>query len=292
MSKAFAMPKAVKITARSSSITNSFVNGIIPAIHPTDEEVKRALEILGMSENSVKCAYCGDTCTEWDHFHPLVVDRRPTGYITEINNLVPACGKCNQSKGNSNWEEWMRSDAEKSPKTRKISDFEERINKLREYDCLPKKQINIQEIVGEENWNKHWENCDDIISRMKEAQRHSDFLKNLLNENEGLSKTHRVAEGGIRQDASSLEQTSENDFFEWIVLNGVGESTARNYKSALHRILDEAGVDFDEFLDAIVDNLPKYYKEGEKESLGNVYSGAGRAVVSKLLDYYLYRSEE
>lgn len=28
--KVFQMPKQVKITARSSSITNSFVNGIIP----------------------------------------------------------------------------------------------------------------------------------------------------------------------------------------------------------------------------------------------------------------------
>ena len=56
----FVMPKQVSITARSSSITNSFVNGIIPCINPTEEEVAAALSVLGMDEHSVVCAYCGD----------------------------------------------------------------------------------------------------------------------------------------------------------------------------------------------------------------------------------------
>jgi hypothetical protein len=31
----------------------------------------------------------------------LVEEKEPIGYISEIRNLVPVCGKCNQSKGNS-----------------------------------------------------------------------------------------------------------------------------------------------------------------------------------------------
>src|SRR5689334_15042184 len=82
----FKMPKPVKITGRASSITNSFINGIIPVVFTTNEEVQTALSILGMLE-SVRCAYCGDAYTEWDHLRPLVLGKKPTGYISEIHNL-------------------------------------------------------------------------------------------------------------------------------------------------------------------------------------------------------------
>src|SRR5574344_729672 len=98
----FKMPKPVKITGRTSSITNSFVNGIIPIIEQSEEEIKTALEILGMDERTICCAYCGDSYTEWDHLRPLVLNKTATGYISKIHKLVPACGKCNQSKGNQN----------------------------------------------------------------------------------------------------------------------------------------------------------------------------------------------
>ena len=114
----FNMPNPVTIMGRSSSITNSFVNGIIPVIEPTESEIREALKILEQNEDDVRCVYCGDKKTEWDHLHPLIINKKHTGYITEIANLVPACGKCNQSKGNSNWKDWMISNAEKSPKTR------------------------------------------------------------------------------------------------------------------------------------------------------------------------------
>ena len=38
----FNMPNPVTIMGRSSSITNSFVNGIIPVIEPTEAEIKEA----------------------------------------------------------------------------------------------------------------------------------------------------------------------------------------------------------------------------------------------------------
>jgi 5-methylcytosine-specific restriction endonuclease McrA len=73
------------------------MNSIIPIIVPTNEQVKEALDILGMDHDSFHCAYCGATASEWDHLRPLVLNKKPTGYISEIHNLVPACGKCNQS---------------------------------------------------------------------------------------------------------------------------------------------------------------------------------------------------
>ena len=284
MSKAFAMPKAVKIMGRSSSITNSFVNGIIPVIPPSDEMVKHNLEILGMNEDTVCCAYCGDACTEWDHFHPLIVDRKPTGYVSEINNLVPSCNKCNQSKGNSEWETWMRSDAEKSPKTRGVADMESRIEKLRAYDQLEKKKIDIEAIVGAEEWKKHWKNCDLIIDQMRIAQVHSDMLKDKITETLGLNTNILTRSASARGSRTAVD-VAMSDFFDWVVLNGVAESTAKNYKSALKRILEDAQLSFDEFMNRIADEAPKYWKNGEKSSLGDVYSNAGRAIVNLLLKY-------
>ena len=76
----FSMPKQIKITGRLTSVTNAFVNSVIPVVKPTEEEVEEALRMLGMLDKPA-CAYCGDLHTERDHLRPLVIDRRPTGYI-------------------------------------------------------------------------------------------------------------------------------------------------------------------------------------------------------------------
>ena len=95
------MPTAVKVTGRSSSITNSFVNSIIPVVVPTTDDVARALDVLGMTPEALACAYCGDPMTEWDHLRPLVVGKKPTGYISGIANLVPACGNATSPRETS-----------------------------------------------------------------------------------------------------------------------------------------------------------------------------------------------
>ena len=120
LAKAFKMPGIGSIRSRRSTVTNAFVTSLMPWIRPTLEEIDQALTVLGMTPEGVQCAYCGGPLTEWDHLRPLVLGRRPTGFITEIANLVPACNKCNQSKRNSGWREWMLSGAEGSPTARGI----------------------------------------------------------------------------------------------------------------------------------------------------------------------------
>ena len=78
---AFQMPAVATMKSRKSSITNAFVNTLIPQAHPTPEEIEQALTILGMDIADVRCAYCGDKMTEWDHLRVLVVKQRPTGFI-------------------------------------------------------------------------------------------------------------------------------------------------------------------------------------------------------------------
>lgn len=167
----FKMPTPMKITGRSSSITNSFINSIIPIIIPTDNQVRKALEILGMEYDSFQCAYCGATASEWDHLRPLVFNKLPTGYISEIYNLVPSCGKCNQSKGNKPWKEWMQSTAKLSPKVRGIKDIDERIRRLENYESWAAPTvIDFEAVVGTEKWKQHWRNWEAVQSVMRDAQ--------------------------------------------------------------------------------------------------------------------------
>lgn len=177
----FKMPTPIKIKQRTSSITNAFFNGIIPAIKPDDNEIMDALRVLGMDENTICCAYCGDPHTEWDHLNPLVVNKRPTGFISEIHNLIPSCSKCNQSKGNKSWKEWMLGDAPKSPKTRKIPDLEERVQKIEEYEKHFKPiKIDIESIVGKELWTQYLSDLEMLHVKMDKCQDLSDEIKEII----------------------------------------------------------------------------------------------------------------
>lgn len=177
---AFQMPAVASMVSRKSSITNAFVNTLIPQIFPTLEEIEQALTILGMDITDVRCAYCGEKMTEWDHLRPLVVKQRPTGYISEIANLVPACGKCNQSKGNSSWREWMRSTtARHSPTARGKKDVAERIKRLEAYERWrpPTKIDNFEAILGTEEWAAYWRAWEKINADLRECQKVADDLR-------------------------------------------------------------------------------------------------------------------
>ena len=130
-----------------------------------------------MAENGVVCAYCGDPATEWDHLNAIIKDKKPTGYFTEIHNLVPACGKCNQSKRNQPWREWIVGPARLSPKTRGVSDLEARIARLDAYErAFEPRIVDFEEVIGASAWRKHWKNCEAIKSLMRHSQELSDDI--------------------------------------------------------------------------------------------------------------------
>ena len=177
------MPSVQSMMARKSSITNAFVNAIIPVIPPTAEDVDEALLILEISPWDLRCAYCGDTATEWDHLRPLVRSRRPTGYVSEIANLVPSCGKCNQSKGNRDWEAWMRSNAPLSPTGRQLPDVEQRIARLKRFEgWRPVSPIDFEKLLGPGAWQEYWQHCDRVIDCLRESQAVADALRRRIAE--------------------------------------------------------------------------------------------------------------
>jgi hypothetical protein len=179
----FRMPTPMKITGRASSITNAFINSIIPVIFPTEDEVREALGILAMTTENFQCTYCGATASEWDHLRPLVMNQKPTGYISEIQNLVPSCGKCNQSKGNREWRKWIQSEAKLSPKTRGVQDLIERSNRLEDYENWREPTcLKFDEIVDRNVWEEHWSNGRQILDKMKTAQKLSEQINARIRE--------------------------------------------------------------------------------------------------------------
>lgn len=177
----FLLPVAGSIHGRSSTITAAFFSTITPVKVPSYEDVVEALEVLGMSTDKCTCIYCGGKKSEWDHLRPIVINKRPTGYITEIANLVPACGKCNQSKGNKPWREWIRSKAPHSPQTRGMTDLEERVGRLEAYERWRQPvRLDYEKILELALWEKHIKNWEQLLEKMKEAQEHAKVLRQAL----------------------------------------------------------------------------------------------------------------
>jgi hypothetical protein len=175
------LPKVSTVRGRSSSITNAFFNAIIPVVPPSDEEVLEALAILELDKDDIRCAYCGDKSTEWDHLRPIIENQKPTGYITEIANLVPACGKCNQSKGKSYWKTWMMSGARLSPASRGKSGLEDRVTRLERYErWRTPTRIDFATLVDPEMWQRHEENWRRVLDLLKSSQELASQIRGIV----------------------------------------------------------------------------------------------------------------
>jgi hypothetical protein len=170
--------KPLKITSRTSSITNVFVQAIIPSKEPSLKEEAEALLILGMTPETKRCVYCGDPATDWDHLRSYVRKKEPSGYVNDIRNIVPSCGPCNQSKSGSEWKIWIQGLAPGSPKTRGISDLDDRIRLIEKFEAWGNVEpLPLRECIGEEEWKRDWTRCDAIIAQLKEAQAHADLIR-------------------------------------------------------------------------------------------------------------------
>ena len=179
--RAYFPPKKGRITARESSITNSFVAALIPVVIPSDDELAEAFRILGADPGDLRCAYCGDRATEWDHLRPIVDNKRPTGHITSIQNLVPSCGKCNQSKGKRHWRAWMYGPARHSPKTRDLPDIDERAARLARYEAWGGTEpLAFADLAEQSLLRQHWRNLEIVAQILRSSQELADEIAILV----------------------------------------------------------------------------------------------------------------
>jgi len=173
--------RPLKITSRTSSITNSFVQSIVPHIPATESEEREALKILGMTPEAKTCVYCGAVATDWDHLRPLVSKQRPSGYLDDVRNRVPSCNRCNQSKSGAEWRKWMSGNALGSPKRRGVRDLEDRIRRLEAFEKWGAVQpIQIELLIEAVHWDAHWANHDAIVGKMRESQKLAEQMRTAI----------------------------------------------------------------------------------------------------------------
>jgi hypothetical protein len=177
----FRMPGRSKLTGRKSTLTGLFLTSLTPCIEPSDDEIREALKVLGMQEGKCVCAYCGGPRSEWDHFRPIVQKRGPTGFITEIANLVPSCGKCNQSKGNKPWKTWITSAVRHAPGHRRVPGLARRIKRLEAYEkWRDPVQLDYIAQLGKTAWKKHLQYLQDVLDLLAKAEHHASRCREVI----------------------------------------------------------------------------------------------------------------
>jgi len=91
------------------------------------EEIAKVLAFFGA--DPPECVYCGSyEVRRWDHLVPV-----KKGGETVLGNMVPACARCDDSKRDLPFEEWMMSETRWSPKSRGIRDVDQRVKRIKAY---------------------------------------------------------------------------------------------------------------------------------------------------------------
>lgn len=250
----FKIPNKAAITARTSSLTNSFIASLMPYIKPSPEDLTKALRLLEMDEELVSCIYCGGKHTEWDHLKPFVVKRRPTGFYTTSFNLVPACGKCNQSKGNSDWQTWMHS------ARRSLPDLGQRIKLLKAYEKAGRiKPINVEAILGKERFEAYMSLCNEIITKMGEAHKVSRELNQEISTALGIHQKQRCTQPKAKSATTKPKPAKAKDYSKYR-LNNTPHSL-RKGRLALEIVLAHVkrhpGISFKKLKKVFPDSLQK-----------------------------------
>lgn len=164
------------------SIVMHLIRDVVPVVEPTPEEMAEVIKMLGMPSGEARCAYCG--CAQasyWAHFRPLVSGGEVTGFITEIQNLVPACAPCDKGKGGSHWKRWMLGDTPSGKNTRARSYHKERVQRLEKFELWrPPTQLNFAQLVGEVRWGRYLAIRDVIIQSCKDAEREAKGIRGAI----------------------------------------------------------------------------------------------------------------
>lgn len=183
------MPSKSNLRGRSSTINNAFAISITPYIRPNTVEEREWYEKLDVEEG--QCAYCLRDGNGRDHLKPLVVDGMPSGYITDVHNLVPCCQACNSSKGSKSFREWYLS-PENIERLHKYGLGDELIAQRFDAICKFEEEVgaplDYEAIVGEELWDEYKQRKTMLNQSLIENQEFCDKLEQIIMEKSGRNK--------------------------------------------------------------------------------------------------------
>lgn len=177
----FKLPTKSDLKSRASTISNAFAVSITPYIYPIQEEIDTLYRKLKISEG--QCAYCLGKANAVDHVKPLVTHGLPTGYVTEIKNLVPCCSACNSAKGAKEFSEWYLSERNLARLHKEGLDEQEiakRYEIILEYIANVSSPLNYREILGDELWQEYLIRRKELIQMLKDDQEFCDRLSNKI----------------------------------------------------------------------------------------------------------------
>lgn len=179
---AFQMPAKSDLKGRTSTITNAFAISITPYIRPNENELNEYYRSLEIKPGI--CAYCLKESTSSDHYHSIIKNKRPSGYITDLSNLIPCCSRCNSSKGSKDFEEWYLSSKnikrlqEQGLSTKLI---QERYKIITEHvKRFEKKPLNYEQILGKDLWKEYEIRRTKMINILKDNQEFCDKLAKII----------------------------------------------------------------------------------------------------------------
>ena len=171
---------------RSTTIRNEYIKVVLGnRIRELDAEYYAKFDI-----DITKCAYCGKDATGIDHIYSPINEAHFSGYTNEIKNLLPACSRCNSSKGKKDWKEWIYSNSKVSKEIRKDKEFKKRVERIENYI---KKNKTKKDKIPDDILEKLNKRCDEFNKRIEEmdkiAKQHRDkYLADINSKNKKSKK--------------------------------------------------------------------------------------------------------
>lgn len=165
----FKLPTATTYSSKTSTITKAFVDAIAPVRKPNEKELEEYHEIFPRVDGRRSCAYCGDGFRYYEHFRPLVQNKMPSGYGSDIYNLVPSCSSCNEQKHGQSWREYMdkRRIVEESVELHQLR--WDRLEKFERWGAEKVLKVDFRTIAGNEDWQRYVSDLDRIHQLLLEC---------------------------------------------------------------------------------------------------------------------------
>ena len=98
-------------TNRSGMVRSAMARALAPYDEHDATKYNLMIKLLEQSDDDLRCVYCDEKASEWDHLEPVLKNKKPTGYGHTFGNLVPSCGACNKAKGAKDWKVILRKKA-------------------------------------------------------------------------------------------------------------------------------------------------------------------------------------